>query len=520
MDTKVNTEKIRINGKSNMEQVFTLAEDYSRLNKLTGKDSLHLRLIVEETLEMLRLFGDDRQCTFGIEGEKTSCIIRLTFEDGYKGSLNNENNPAATGGVTGKIKYLLGNSYEALGRAGEILDKIGVQKASEEVLCEAGMNDEKDAYVWTMESYNISSFDRLDKDGNEDWFEISRSIIANLTDDIRVFVMPEKTELILFASFGRKKEGAGNKYDIDPELEMLNKIPVAKTRFQIKLIQMMYGKLVRKQSSTDEYSITSHSFPCTSFPTERIPVLEYVPKGHFDELLPAVILYHGGAYLFPALPYHYRLAATVATRVKCRVFMVHYDLAPMSELPLQHVQAFEIYSYLIGNSARYHVDPDRIAVMGDSSGGTMSAAVCMMARDRGINKPAGQLLLYPSLDTRGNTRSMAEYTDVPVINSVAIRAFKKIIRVNKEEAGKYYISPVEAGSLSGLPPAYIETAEFDALHDEGVEYAGLLKKAGCKVILNETKGTVHSFDMAKDSGVFKNALDKRIEFLTSVLNVS
>ena len=112
---------------------------------------------------------------------------------------------------------------------------------------------------------------------------------------------------------------------------------------------------------------------------------------------------------------------------------------------------------------------------------------------------------------------LEKYPDVPVVNAEAIRAYKKIMNADKEEGAKYYLSPAEASSLSDLPPAYIEPAEFDALHDEGVAYAEALKRCGNEVILNETKGTVHSFDMAKDSKVLAAAMERRIGFLNKVL---
>ena len=175
-----------------------------------------------------------------------------------------------------------------------------------------------------------------------------------------------------------------------------------------------------------------------------------------------------------------------------------------------------MYRHLLDNAEKYLIDESRIAVMGDSSGGTMSAAICLLARDEGIQKPCGQLLLYPSVDMRGNTVSMEKYTDVPVVNAESIKAYKKIIHADKEESEKYYLSPAEASSLSDLPPAYVEPAEFDALHDEGVEYARALKKSGCEVTLNETKGTVHSFDMVKNSKVLAAAMKRRIDFLKKV----
>ena len=114
---------------------------------------------------------------------------------------------------------------------------------------------------------------------------------------------------------------------------------------------------------------------------------------------------------------------------------------------------------------------------------------------------------------RFNTPSMKKYTDVPVINADAINAYRKIVHSDWSEGNKYYQSPAEAESFKGLCNTYIETAEFDALHDEGVEYARALEKDGVNVILNETKGTVHCFDMAENSSILMEAMNKRIGFI-------
>jgi acetyl esterase/lipase len=183
--------------------------------------------------------------------------------------------------------------------------------------------------------------------------------------------------------------------------------------------------------------------------------------------------------------------------------------------PVQIIEGLDVYRRLL-ETARYFIDPDKIAVMGDSSGGTMTAAVALLARDGMAPLPKGQMLLYPSLDMRYNTESMKKYTDVPVVNAEAIDCYRKIVRTDWSQENKYYLSPTQAESFEGLCNTYIETAQFDALHDEGVEYAKKLEAAGVPVILNETKGTVHSFDMAADSTILAKAMKKRIAFLKDI----
>ncbi len=511
--------RIEITGTEELEQVFAMAERFAAENRLGKKDGLHLRLIAEELLELRGFFGEGRQGVLSLAGDREKSVISLSLTGKPAGTEASIDRLSECRGVSDKIRFLMACSFDTLEAAGEETAAIGVQKQTAEELADSGLKLDADAYVWTMDTYSLSSFDRYADTGEVDWPEISRSIIANLVDDVRIFILPDRTELKIYLSFGKMRVVVKEKYAIHPDFQMLCRIPVAKTGFQIRLVQLMYGQLPYKQESTEEYAVFRHSMLCKSAPEGFVSVLEYVPRALEEKKdSPAVLFPHGGAFLFPALPYHYRLAAEAAVRVGCRVFMPLYDLGPKHILPLPIRECYDVYKSLLNASRLRKIDPDRTAVMGDSSGGTIAAAICLLSRDEGIRTPAAQLLLYPSLDGRGETGSMKKYPDVPVVNAEAIRIYKRILRVDEAECIKWYNSPMEADSFAELSPAYIETAEFDALHDEGVEYARKLKKAGCSVTLNETRGTVHSFDMAKDSPVFLDALDKRIGFLRQALH--
>ena len=86
-------------------------------------------------------------------------------------------------------------------------------------------------------------------------------------------------------------------------------------------------------------------------------------------------------------------------------------------------------------------------------------------------------------------------------------------KVDKDDPGYVYYSPVEAESFEGLPPAYIETAEFDCLHDDGILYAGKLRQAGIEVVLNETEGTMHGFDIVRKAPTTKKVIEARTKFM-------
>lgn len=360
------------------------------------------------------------------------------------------------------------------------------------------------------------------------------------------------------------------KYNINPEFEILTKVPVAKTKFQVRLVQMLFGRLAEKQASTEEVEITRHEVPSPSSPKGSLTVLEYSPRGieigkdtakktqsmvyrsnaHMTHTahtgsekaekvaakavlsyhkasdgeggrdegdgMPCVLFLHGGAFLFPALPYHYRLAYAMALKAHCKVFFPLHDLGPKYRPPIQTQEALDVYEHLVERAKDYCIDPTKIALLGDSSGGTMAAALALLIRDKGLQRNAGQMLLYPSVDSRKDSKSMEMFSDVPVINGDAIQAYTRMLKVDRSGGDPYYISPAEAENLANLPETYIETAEFDALRDEGVAFARRLSEEGNVVILNETKGTVHAYDMAGDTSILATAMEERLRFLRRI----
>ena len=163
------------------------------------------------------------------------------------------------------------------------------------------------------------------------------------------------------------------------------------------------------------------------------------------------------------------------------------------------------------------IDTSRIGIGGDSAGSTLAVGVCMMARDR--KHPVRfvfQMLPYPFLDMRNNSESCKKFTDTPMWNSTLSSRIASMTKVDRNNPNYVYYSPVEAESFKGLPPAYIETAEFDCLHDDGILYAEKLREAGVEVTLNETKGTMHGFDIMQKAETTKTALAARIAFMKKV----
>ncbi len=249
-----------------------------------------------------------------------------------------------------------------------------------------------------------------------------------------------------------------------------------------------------------------------SFDGYELTVYVISPKG-IKEPCPCLLNYHGGGFVYEGAFHHYRLAMHYAKLTGCKVVYVKYRLGPKWKFPVPMEDSYAALEWAYENAEKLGIDKDNMAVGGDSAGGTLSAAVCLMNRDRGRNIPIRfQLLVYPFLDMRNNSPSAQKYTDTPMWNSVLSEKVKPLIMPDGE-VNISYISPVESENFSDLPPAYIETAEFDCLHDDGILYTDLLKKEGIEVELFETKGTMHGYDIALKSPVALKAIKKRTDFM-------
>lgn len=494
------------------------ADQYALSYGLDERDSRRLRLVTEEINEMVKGIDSGIKGDFSINGDKNSVTLRMVFIPG-KIKKHAVEDISKISGITAKLRYFINCSYMNIPKTRA--ERVGMLEAGPDTLREMGYDTAKKAYVWSIESYYMATFDLSEDVNGIDWTQISCSIIATIADDIRLFVFRDRTELTVHMKFRWRGVNLREKYGISSEFDDLTKIPVPKSRFQITLVKLAYRNLAKKQVSTDSVKIRYLEVPSQSSPKKRVTVLEYSDADLDDtKEVPGVLFYPGGAFLFPALPYHYSLAEKIVKSVPCRLFFVEYDLAPKNKLPVQNKEALDMYRYLLDNSKDFGIDEKRIALMGDDSGGIMAAATALVARDLGITKPAGMLLLYPCLDRKGNSASRESFTDVPILNSEAISVYRKLLHTDEDEAVDYYLSPAEADSLAGLCDAYIETAEFDALHDEGVTFAKRMEEEGVHVILNETKGTVHAFDMAKDSSIVDEAVSRRVAFLSSVFDKS
>jgi len=264
-----------------------------------------------------------------------------------------------------------------------------------------------------------------------------------------------------------------------------------------------------------ELDVTTHEVVCHDGETITCFVLSLK---NLPEKAPCLIYLHGGGFVLEAAGYHYANAMRYAKEVGCKVVFPLYRLAPKHPHPVFFEDCYTVFCWVCDHAEMLGIDTDHIGIGGDSAGSTLTVGVCLMARER--NHPVRfrfQMLPYPFLDARNCSDSCRRFTDTPMWNSSLSDRIGPMTKVDRTSPNYIWYSPVEAENLAGLPPAYIETAEFDCLHDDGILYAQLLQATGIQVTLNETKGTMHGFDIAQKAPTTQAVIAQRIAFMKRMI---
>jgi acetyl esterase len=235
-----------------------------------------------------------------------------------------------------------------------------------------------------------------------------------------------------------------------------------------------------------------------------IPVRHYVPAGQAPaEPAPLLVYYHGGGWCIGDLETHDGICRFLAAASGASVLAVDYRLAPEHPFPAAVEDAWTAFAWAAANAASLGADPARIAVGGDSAGGNLSAVVSLLAREGGGARPAHQLLLYPVTDAEGQFESRRTYSRGFLLTEADREAYEASYLPGGVDAADPRVSLLQVADLSNLPPAYLVTAGFDPLRDEGEAYALRMREAGTAVALRRHPGLIHAF--ANDFGVCPSA---------------
>jgi acetyl esterase len=234
--------------------------------------------------------------------------------------------------------------------------------------------------------------------------------------------------------------------------------------------------------------------------------------------LPCVLNFHGGGWVQGNPEQSGWLASRVAVRNRAVVISPSYRLAPEQPFPAGVEDCWDTLTWIVEHAEELGVDRNRIAVMGDSAGGNLAAVMALLARDAGGPELRAQVLIYPGTEMYDRWPSEDRNAEAPVLTSKNMRAFARLYMSDQYGDEDFRASPIRAASHSGLPEAFILTAELDPLLDNGARYRDALVAAGVPVRYAEYDGAIHGFmSLPGVVPVAKRALDDIVDFLAQTL---
>lgn len=295
-------------------------------------------------------------------------------------------------------------------------------------------------------------------------------------------------------------------YAIDPELvpmlEFLPDIaledPVAARAGFGGIIEQMNAELDQSGVEIENLSIAGQSG------APELAIRVYSPTDKADSV-PALLYIHGGGFVIGTLESEHGKCLALCRDLGIVLVSVGYRKAPETPFPGGLEDCYAALLWTSENAGKLGIDLDRLGIFGQSAGGGLSAATALLSRDRKGPKLCFQYLGIPEVDDRLDTTSMKQFTDTPVWNRPAAELSWDYYLGDAFARGAddvpYLAAPARAEDLSGLPPAYVTTMEFDPLRDEGVQYALKLMQAGVSVELHSYPGTFHGSSLVTHAAV-------------------
>ena len=216
-----------------------------------------------------------------------------------------------------------------------------------------------------------------------------------------------------------------------------------------------------------------------------------------DSTLPVILYMHGGGWVLGSPATHDRLVRELAVGAHAAVVFVEYDRSPEARYPVAIEQGYAAARWIVREGADNGLDPERLAIAGDSVGGCMTAAITLMARERGDVRFVHQSMYYPVTDAAMDTGSYAQFADGYFLTAKSMAWFWDCYCPDLEQRNSAYASPLRASDeqLAGLPPALLIVDEADVLRDEGEAYAARLRANGVAVTSVRYDGITHDFMM-------------------------
>ncbi|MBQ3386588.1 MAG: alpha/beta hydrolase [Eggerthellaceae bacterium] len=303
-------------------------------------------------------------------------------------------------------------------------------------------------------------------------------------------------------------------YPIDPELQALSGFNAPLGKASAIAGQAVLGLLPK---CIDRRTTAISTLTATASDGAEIRVYLLSPRDAAGETLPCLLYLHGGAFLHKAIPTQYRLMEHYALEARCRVAAVDYRLAPLHPYPTPVNDCLAGLRYVLEHTGEREIDPARMAIAGDSAGGSLTLDTWLAAKEQADvgtvpfagHVPQSLMLVYPVVDHRGLTTSVRKFTDTPIWDGRKNRYMWELYLNGAE-----YTSPLQrAGEVADLGCAIVEVEEFDCLHDEGAEMARALAEVGVAAELRDNPGTYHGFEFHEGAAITKASVAARVDFL-------
>lgn len=259
-------------------------------------------------------------------------------------------------------------------------------------------------------------------------------------------------------------------------------------------------------------------------PGGKIKVYIVRPQGSKEEVLPAFMYFHGGGWVVGSFETHDRAVRYIAATARAAVVFVEYSLSPEAQYPVANEEAYAATKWIAEHGAEVGIDASRIAVGGDSAGGTMATVVCMMSKQRGGPQIAAQILIYPATGGSSDLPSKKQFAVGYFFSEDTANWFWSHYSGGRPIHTESGACPLRASidDLKCLPPALIMTAECDVLRDEGELYARKLMQAGVPVTCTRYLGAIHGFvniNALAESPVTKAAIEQACGMLRETFAV-
>jgi acetyl esterase/lipase len=272
-------------------------------------------------------------------------------------------------------------------------------------------------------------------------------------------------------------------YELPPKLARRHPTPADAVKLLLK----------ERGESTDPEEVGGVDDRTFDGPDGDVQIRVYTPKSAAaDTLLPVVLYIHGGGWVIADLDTYDSSARAICNKAHCLVVSTHYRQAPEHKFPAAHEDTYAAYRWLLEHARSLGGDPSRVAIVGESAGGNMAAAVCYNAKHEGLPLPLHQVLVYPIAGSDTNTESYREMTEAQPLNKPAMEwFFEQYLRTPAD--GETPAISLDRADLAGLPPATIINAELDPLRTEGELLARRFRESGVEVQQRTFAGVTHEF---------------------------